>query len=372
MEPDHFKLKKTVEFLNQRELDGLIIFSNGTCSILRPSYLHYFSEFKPLGPRNAVILSKSGEVALLIEPSWDAIRASRISWIHDVRGSCNFLKDLTRIMGEFKIIGSIGLIGSQEMTRDLYAGIKREAKIIIVDEIIEQMAKEKTERELEVVRKIAQIADIGSQAFVGHTRVGVREYELTGEMEFAMRSAGADDIFLLISSGEHNNEMHEPTDRRLREGDIVIGEITPGFEGQFIQICRTVVLGKANPVLIEKYEMLIHALEESFKEIRAGAPASMISIAMNRVISNAGYAKYCSPPYMRSRGHGFGTGSIAPGAEIDEKMKVNLEKNQVVAVHPNQYLPETGYLACGETVLVTETGLDRLAKTETKLYLKEG
>jgi Xaa-Pro dipeptidase len=372
MEPDHFKLKKTVEFLNQRELDGLIIFSNGTCSILRPSYLHYFSEFKPLGPRNAVILSKLGEVALLIEPSWDAIRASRISWIHDVRGSCNFLKDLTRIMGEFKIIGSIGLIGSQEMTRDLYARIKREAKIIIVDEIIEQMAKEKTERELEVVRKIAQIADIGSQAFVGHTRVGVREYELTGEMEFAMRSAGADDIFLLISSGEHNNEMHEPTDRRLREGDIVIGEITPGFEGQFIQICRTVVLGKANPVLIEKYEMLIHALEESFKEIRAGAPASMISIAMNRVISNAGYAKYCSPPYMRSRGHGFGTGSIAPGAEIDEKMKVNLEKNQVVAVHPNQYLPETGYLACGETVLVTETGLDRLAKTETKLYLKEG
>jgi methionine aminopeptidase len=163
-----------------------------------------------------------------------------------------------------------------------------------------------------------------------------------------------------------------PSQRRLREGDIVIGEITPVYEGQFIQICRTVVLGKANPVLIEKYEMLIHALEESFEQIRPGAPASMISIAMNRVISNAGYAKYCSPPYMRSRGHGFGVGSIAPGPEIDEKMKVNLEKHQVVAVHPNQYLPETGYLACGETVMVTETGMERLAKTETRLYIKEG
>jgi Xaa-Pro aminopeptidase len=71
---------------------------------------------------------------------------------------------------------------------------------------------------------------------------------------------------------------------------------------------------------------------------------------------------------MRSRGHGFGVGSIAPGAEITEDMKVNLERDQVVAVHPNQYLPETGYLACGETVLVTETGIERLAKTETRLF----
>ena len=84
-------------------------------------------------------------------------------------------------------------------------------------------------------------------------RVGIREYELVAELEYAMRSAGADDIFILMSSGKHNNEMHEPTDRRLREGDIVIGEITPVCEGQFIQLCRTVVLGKPSPVLVEKY-----------------------------------------------------------------------------------------------------------------------
>jgi Xaa-Pro aminopeptidase len=89
---------------------------------------------------------------------------------------------------------------------------------------------------------------------------------------------------------------------------------------------------------------------------------------MNRVISDAGYGKYCGPPYMRSRGHGFGVGSIAPGGEIDDKMKVTLERHQVIAVHPNQYIPETGYLACGETILVTDTGLERLSETETKLY----
>ena len=64
-----------------------------------------------------------------------------------------------------------------------------------------------------------------------------------------MRAAGADDIFILMSSGEHNVEMHEATDRRLREGDIVIGEITPVCDGQFVQLCRTVILGKASSIL---------------------------------------------------------------------------------------------------------------------------
>ncbi len=96
-----------------------------------------------------------------------------------------------------------------------------------------------------------------------------------------------------------------------------------------------------------------------------------MSKAMNRVISDAGYAKYCYPPYMRARGHGFGVGSLRPGGAVDDETKVPFDNLQVVVVHPNQYLPETGYLACGETVLVTELGAERLAKTETKLYVKE-
>jgi Xaa-Pro aminopeptidase len=105
--------------------------------------------------------------------------------------------------------------------------------------------------------------------------------------------------------------------------------------------------------------------------MRAEAPAALLSRAMNKVISNAGYDKYCRPPYMRARGHGFGVGSIAPGGTIDDNIKDILLKGQVVIVHPNQYLPETGYLACGETVMVTETGIERLAKTKTLLYKKE-
>jgi Xaa-Pro dipeptidase len=365
------KLEKALKLMSQRGLNGLIIYSNGVCNILRPSYLLYFSGFKSMGPRNAAILSKSGEVALLVDPPWDSLRASEKSWIKNIQGGGDFVKDLIGIMRRFKISGPVGVVGSREMNQEVYSGIKKEASIEIADDIIEEIAKEKTAGEIEMIRKTARIADVGSEAFVKSTRAGIREYELVAELEYAMRSAGADDIFILMSSGRHNNEMHEPTDRRLREGDVVIGEITPVFKGQFIQLCPTVVIGKPTPVLVEKYKILIHALKESLKQMKAGVPASIITITMNRIFSEAGYAKYCNPPFMRSRGHGFGVGSIAPGGEITDKMEVNLEKHQVVAVHPNQYIPETGYLVCGETVLVTDVGIERLTKTETKLYIKE-
>ena len=368
MRSDHVKMTKALDLLKEKALNGLIIYSDGLSSLLRPAYLHYFSEFKPLGPRNAVILAQSGNIALIVEPAWDAPRASKKTWIPDVRGSSQFLKDLAKAIEEFDLQGPVGVAGIHEMKEDLYLTLTKKIELKPADEIIEVMVREKGEKELAVVRKASQIADIGARAFFEYARVGIREYELVAEMEYAMRSAGADDIFLLLSSGKHNREMHEPTDRRLEKGDIVIGEITPGVNGQFFQLCRTVVLGKADPVLVEKYEILIHALEAALKEVRSGAPASSLTIAMNRVISEAGYAKYCAPPYMRSRGHGFAVGSIAPGGEIDDKMNVNLEKHQVIAVHPNQYIPETGYLACGETILVTDAGAERLSGTETKLY----
>jgi Xaa-Pro dipeptidase len=368
---DPAKLGRVAEEIDKRGLAGLLIYSRGTTFVLRPSYLHYFSGTRPVGRNTAALLSNNGKTVLLVEPAWDASRLQSKTWITDVRGTSCFLEDLTGVLEELNITGAVGVMGSEEMGVDLHEAIAKRARIEEAGDIVENLAGEKTERELRVIRETGKIADVGFKAFLKYARVGIREYELLAEMEYAMRSAGADDIFNLVSSGSHNQAMHAPSDRRLAPGDIVIGEITPAREGQFIQLCRTVVLGEPAPVLKEKYAILLEGLKRSMAEIRSGNPASLLSKAMNRVIGDAGYSKYCYPPFMRARGHGFGVGSIAPGAVIDDNTQVDLKRHQVVIGHPNQYFPETGYLACGETVLVTDTGPERLSETETKLYWNE-
>ena len=87
MKQDYIKLEKAVREINQRGLDGLIIYSNGTCNILGPKYIYYFAEFRPMGPNNAVVISKNGDILLLVEPEWDVSRVRNHSWIKDVRGT---------------------------------------------------------------------------------------------------------------------------------------------------------------------------------------------------------------------------------------------------------------------------------------------
>jgi Xaa-Pro dipeptidase len=366
------KLDKVLAAIKQKGFDGVLAYSNGTCSMLRPTYFYYMAELRPMGPQNALVISKAGDAVLLVTPRWDENRVRRSTWVKDVRGTSDFLKDLVEVMREFGMTGTIGVVAAGEMVEKTYLTVNALAKMEPADDIIEEIASEKTDKDLENVRKTAAIADIGFNTFLEYARVGIKEYELSAEMEYKMRKAGADDNFTLLSSSKHSYAMHTPTDKRLEAGDLVLGEITPLLNGQFIQLCRTIVLGQPSPLIREKYDMLVHALNRALEPIKPGVPAGQISINMNKVISDAGYKEYCYPPYMRARGHGMSVGSIAPGGTIDDSTKNLLAKNQVIIVHPNQYIPETGYLACGQSILVTDTGFERLAKTETKLYIKEG
>lgn len=365
------KLERVLDLMKQKGLNGLIIYSNGTRNMLTPSYFQYFAGLRPLGSNNAMIISKSGDVCILFQPKWDSGRMFKNCWVTDLRGSVNFATELPALMREMKIKGPVGVMGSKQMTEDVYVSLSKAINIRPAEDIIEEIAKERTKREVENAKKAARIADVGFQAFLEYSKIGIREYELAAEVGFAMNRAGSDDNFILLSSERHNYAMHTPRDKKLSRGDIVIGEITPVFEGQFIQLCRTIVLGEPSTILVEKYQMLERALAKSLNCIRSGTPASLISQSMNKVISDAGYSEFCYPPYMRARGHGLGVGSVSPGGAIDDNTPLKMENRQVIIVHPNQYLPETGYLACGESVLVTDSGMERLSETKTKLYTKE-
>ena len=85
-----------------------------------------------------------------------------------------------------------------------------------------------------------------------------------------------------------------------------------------------------------------------------------VTQAMDDCFRAAGYGDYCRPPYMRVRGHGLGITSDSPG-DLTVDSDALLEDGMVFVMHPNQYLPETGYLMCGEPVVVTPAGARALS-----------
>jgi Xaa-Pro aminopeptidase len=147
----------------------------------------------------------------------------------------------------------------------------------------------------------------------------------------------------------------------LQKGDIILAEMTPTYRGQLSQICRTAVVGPASPLLEEKYALVVRAMEAGIRTIKPGIRMGDVAKAIDDVLSAEGYAEFCRPPHIRRRGHGLGHGSNAPGDVAPENDTI-LREDMVFVVHPNQYLPETGYLLCGEPVRVTATGVEQLSK----------
>ena len=166
-------------------------------------------------------------------------------------------------------------------------------------DIIENSARSKSAFEIERMRRAAAIADAGVQALHDEARVGLKEFELAAIVEYRMRSLGAEDNFGMVVANQHIQALHPPTDRVVQPGDIIIGEITPCVGGLFVQICRTMVLGQPPAVVREKYAILKKAMGFGMDAATTGAPASAVAAAINGTLCDAGYEKYCRPPFMR-------------------------------------------------------------------------
>jgi Xaa-Pro aminopeptidase len=97
-----------------------------------------------------------------------------------------------------------------------------------------------------------------------------------------------------------------------------------------------------------------------------GVPMAAICRAVNAVLEAEGYGEYCHPPHIRRRGHGLGFGSIRPG-NVSLDNETTLREGMVFMIHPNQHLPEAGYLLCGEPVLLTADGAEPLTLQRSAL-----
>ncbi|HWH77248.1 MAG TPA: Xaa-Pro peptidase family protein [Candidatus Binatus sp.] len=360
------RLTRVRQAMRDKRLQTLLVHDSGRHNFLRFNYVAYLTDFISVGPETMLVIRLDDAPVLYLAPVWDIARAREESFVSDVRPFNEFRARLPQISGK------VGLIGREAMSFELHDEIAKALNQIPTNakEIIETMARCKGSFELERVRRAAAIADAGVTALHEDARPGLKEYELAAIVEYRMRSLGAEDNFGMVVANSHNHALHPPTDRIVQQGDIIIGEITPCIGGLFVQICRTVVLGEPPPVVREKYAILHKAMGLGMEAAQTGAPASAVAAAINGTFIEFGYEKYCRPPFMRVRGHGLGCGSFAPGSLEDEN-KTKLEEGMTFIIHPNQYLPETGYLTLGDTVVMGKTKAESLMKSSWDIYVKD-
>jgi Xaa-Pro aminopeptidase len=361
-----------IDWLRQQALDGLVAFSDGQNSFLDANAAFVLTGVRPLG-ESAVLVGRDGSSMLIVTPAADGERARNLSKATTTRAVDDLAAGVETGMRELHIAGAkITTVGLGKQGRRLALRIRallaHEPRAD--DTLIAHLARIRSEDELACSRKAVEIAERGYERLLEVARPGVREFEVAAEIYTHMKSLGAEDNFLLMSASQHNLAVRAASQRVLAEGDIILGEITPCYRGQFVQICRTAMIGRPGPAHHEKYAILARSMDAGLAAARPGATVAEVTEAMNEPLRAAGYGDYCRPPYMRVRGHGLGITSSMPG-DIDANNRTVLEEGMIFVMHPNQYIPETGYLMYGDTVVIGKDRAISLANVPSRFDVIE-
>ena len=362
------RLTETARYLANAGLDGLIAFNGGQNSFLESHAVFVLSGVRPIG-ESAVLVDRTGAATLMVTPAWEGERAARLARTSKTVGTDDLAAALKSALAAHAVdarksvtvaLSTLG-VGLVERIEAVLGG-----KVRADDKYARELARLRSPEELDAAEKATWIAERGYAHFLKFARPGLREYELAAELYCFMKELGAEDNFLLLSASQHNLAVTAAGSRVLDVGDIILSEITPCYQGQFAQICRTTVIGEAPQLLQDKYAVLQEAMRRGQAAAVPGASVRAVTQAMDDCFRAAGYGDYCRPPYMRVRGHGLGITSDAPG-DLTTDSEARLEEGMVFVMHPNQYLPETGYLMCGEPVVVTPAGAKALSRRPAAL-----
>lgn len=361
------RLKRFQTYLDEKNLDGLLAYSMPW----RKDHVRYIANYRTWGGHSYTLLSKSGKLSLFIAVSDDLERAERESWADRV---IPLSEPWVEIGAEIKRLGitrRLGVAGLEFCPAKTIAKIQEKyprLEFISSSNTLINIRAVKSSYEIEMMRKAAQICDLGFQTFLEYAHPGIKEYELVAEVERRVRHEGAEDHFMLIASGGKDTMcMTPPRDKKLNHGELVLTEVTPQYNGYWTQLCRSVVLGDISKDMQRSHDIFFRATEEALKIAKPGISITKLAEIQTRIFTEEGFGEYTSLKWTRSRGHGQGLHLDEPPL-IAEGTEMILQEGMVIIIHPNTYLPLAGYMVFGDPTLIGSDGPEILTKTERKLF----
>ncbi len=252
----------------------------------------------------------------------------------------------------------------------------------------------KSARELELMRKSAEITGRGHVAAMRATRPGLYEYEIEAVLEYEFHRAGADREAYesIVAGGDNATILHYRENRdRLADGTLLLVDAACEYEYYAADVTRTwPVNGRFTPEQRAIYEIVLAAQQAAIDALRPGQPqkafhhaavrtiveglidVGLLHGSVDEQIERETYREY----YMHGTGHWLGMDVHDVGRYRDvSDTPVTLEPGMVTTVEPGIYVQrdcncDERFRGIGvrieDDLLVTESGTENLTATIPK------
>ena len=356
----------------------------------------YLSQIGGNAEFNVLIFPAVGEATSIIQlPTFlDGWRAAQ-DWVTDIRPRAKtWAHSVASRIKELKLergkIGMDGLAGPLDpdgwLPRDVYQGLVDllpGANLVALDDMLEKVRAVKSDEELGVLRKAAQLGDLMLATCRDTARVGVKECEVYASMMHAMVGNGGEEPTLFLWNCDRHPYPHPfrvPTVRPMDSRDLIICEMHPKFGGYFTHVERTFCLGEPDKEQLRIYDGCLAAYQCGLDNFGPGKPISTALMAVKDVIDERGLAiceagihghGLASLEYPRFRHH-----AIAADQQAVNVIGDRFETGMVFAfnidlVDPKWHGGKTGCVFA-ETIEITATGARRMHTYPTEFQRLAG
>jgi Xaa-Pro aminopeptidase len=223
-------------------------------------------------------------------------------------------------------------------------------------------------KEPEEIEKICSAQAITDKAFLeilNFIRPGVSEKAIATELEYYMKKLGADGLAFgtIVASGENGSMPHAvPSDRLVREGDLVTMDFGAKFQGYCSDMTRTVAVGDISEEQNKIYHTVLEAHVKSMQAAKAGCSGKALDKIARDIIDAAGYQGL----FGHSLGHSLGLDiHEAPGCSPSRDSI--LPANTIMTIEPGIYVEGKYGVRIENMILITEDGYKDLTGSERAL-----
>ncbi len=338
------------------EIDALLV--------TYPANVRYLSNFS--SPADGRVLITEDEALLLTDGRYTAQAAEEVSLGTEITSTEIISHDWLGWLGDKVGERRLGF-EADHVTVTQHGRLRATLRCEPVETtaLVGTLRLHKTDAELGLLREAAQVTDRAFTEILNIIKPGVREIDVSLELERIMRSHGAEDISfdIIVASGVRSAMPHGvASTKQIGNGELVTLDFGAVVGGYHADMTRTVAVGEVQDAHRAIYEAVLDAQQQALGALAPGKNGQDIDLLARRVLDEAGYGEY----FSHSLGHGVGL-EIHEGPRLSQHVAQVLEPTMTVTVEPGVYIPDQAGVRIEDLAVITEGGYERLSRSDKTL-----
>lgn len=328
------------EVLSSKGLDGYIVTNKKSHS--------YFTGYS--GGEQLLIMKESDNIYYVNGVNYEAAKKeTQYAEIELISHEDSLIKKLVEEIKRKKLKN----IGFDSLDSSSYLVLNKSLKkttLSHMNELVWTLRSIKDEYEIALIRKAANLTDLGMEKAVNSLSDGISENEIVAEVEYKMRKSGSDGVAFntIVSSGENSAFPHGGSkNRTVKEGDFIMIDIGAIYYGYCADISRTIIIGRPTEKQKKVYNIVKEAQVMAIEGLNHGIKASEIDSLAREYISKKNYGSF----FVHNLGHGVGL-EIHEPPTLGPMSKDTLKFGNVITIEPGIYVPNFGGVRIEDTIVI--------------------